>query len=159
MNKNIIRCLIWGTLFLLINIIGIIFDFSILKILIFNSFFVIAIIDYYKFFVPDSVLLLILISLIINKYFLNIFNIIISSLVFLICFYYWKNKKMGFGDVKLLTIMALYLNYHVFYVIIISIFTILIVNLFKKSEVIPFAFYLFLGFFIYSIILEVFFVI
>jgi Flp pilus assembly protein protease CpaA len=49
---------------------------------------------------------------------------------------------MGFGDVKLLTILSLLLGKSIFLIIICSLVIVMLVNLIKKVDKIPLGFYL-----------------
>ncbi|HHV01421.1 prepilin peptidase [Defluviitoga tunisiensis] len=111
-----------------------------MKIIIFlNSLLLIGIIDYFTFLIPDTCLIILIILIIFN---FNYYNLFYSFLLFIISYSYWKKDKMGFGDVKLLSILSLLLGKSIFSIIICSLFIVILVNLIKKTDKIPLGFYL-----------------
>lgn len=111
-----------------------------MKTIIFlNSLLIIGIIDYFTFLIPDICLIILAILTILN---FNYYNLFYSFLLFAITFSYWKKNKMGFGDVKLLTILSLLLGKSIFLIIICSLVIVMLVNLIKKVDKIPLGFYL-----------------
>lgn len=104
-----------------------------------NSLLIIGIIDYFTFLIPDICLIILAILTILN---FNYYNLFYSILLFAITFSYWKKNKMGFGDVKLLTILSLLLGKSIFLIIICSLVIVMLVNLIKKVDKIPLGFYL-----------------
>lgn len=112
-----------------------------------NTLFYIGIFDFLTFIIPDSGLL-VLIGLIVFNF--NIYNLFYSIFLFILTLIYWKKGKMGFGDVKLLTVLTLLLGKRIFVIIISSLVIAMIANLIKKCEKIPLGFYLSVSVIIFS---------
>ncbi|GEM_PF-1214720 len=112
-----------------------------------NTIFYIGIFDFLTFIIPDSGLL-VLIGLIVFNF--NIYNLFYSIFLFILTLIYWKKGKMGFGDVKLLTVLTLLLGKRIFVIIISSLVIAMIANLIKKCEKIPLGFYLSVSVIIFS---------
>ena len=115
-------------------------------IIILNSLFIAGIYDFIKFIIPDMIVLIIIGTSILNLNFLSFFS---SIIMFFITFYFWKNKKMGFGDVKLLTAISLFYGEKSFIILIFSIISVFIININEREKKVPFGFYILIGSIIY----------
>lgn len=112
------------------------------NIIFVNSLLYIGIYDYFKFIIPDSGIIAILVIALLNLDYLNLLFLIV---IFSITFYYWRNKKMGFGDVKFLSVLSLLLGFYIFPVIIVSIILVISSYIKKGIEKVPFGFYIMLS--------------
>jgi len=110
-----------------------------------NSLLYIGLYDYFTFIIPDLGIVAILAIALLNFDYFNLFYTIIT---FLITFYYWRNGKMGFGDVKFLSVLSLLVGIYIFPLIIISIILIIFSNTKKKVTKVPLGFYIMLSTFI-----------
>jgi leader peptidase (prepilin peptidase)/N-methyltransferase len=146
------KCLFWGTLFLIINIFSVFILKELNAFFILNIMFSIAIVDFYKFEIPDLSIFFLLIISLFNFSIINLFFVIF---IFFLTFYYWKIEKMGFGDVKLLSVLTIYYGYHIFYILILSISTAIFSNILKKKDKIPFGYHMFFGIILYYLLLLV----
>lgn len=135
------KCLL-GTLIFCINLIHFFLFENFFDIIIINSIIFAGYIDYKKFIIPDTSVIIILIVSLFN---FSIYNLIISIIIFLLLLNFYKKKKMGFGDLKLLTVLSLYFGYEIFFIIIFSIILIIILNFKKEQAKIPFGFYIMFG--------------
>lgn len=99
----------------------------------------IAFIDYSTFYIPDILVLLIILTGVVKT---NIINITISFLIVVLLIYYAKKDKLGYGDIKLLFGLSLIYGINTFYIII---FSTLIALIFGRKERVPFGYYLFWG--------------
>ncbi|BBE31575.1 hypothetical protein OSSY52_17160 [Tepiditoga spiralis] len=142
-------CLIGTTIF--INII-LTLNNKWYDIIVLNSLLFAGIYDFFKFIIPDTTILIIIGVSIFN---FNFLSFISSIIMFFITFYFWKNKKMGFGDVKLLTAISLFYGNNSFIILILSIISVFIINIKEKEKKVPFGFYIFIGsiiFYLYEVI-------
>ncbi|WP_081429288.1 prepilin peptidase [Petrotoga mobilis] len=110
-----------------------------------NSLLYIGLYDYFTFIIPDLGIVVILAIALLN---FDYFNLIFTIITFLITFYYWRNGKMGFGDVKFLSVLSLLIGIYIFPVLIISIILIILSNTKKKVTKVPLGFYVMLSTFI-----------
>ncbi|KLO22841.1 hypothetical protein X275_04550 [Marinitoga sp. 1197] len=129
-NKKIFLPIMSGVLFVLF--FG---NFNIIILLL----GLIAFVDYNTLYIPDILNYTIILYGLINT---NILNISISIFLFFILFQYAKNKKLGFGDVKLLLGLGLIYGIYVFYIII---FSIIVSLIFERKNKIAFGYFLFWG--------------
>ncbi|WP_175419740.1 MULTISPECIES: prepilin peptidase [unclassified Marinitoga] len=129
-NKKILLPIMSGVLFVLF--FG---NFNIIILLL----GLIAFVDYNTLYIPDILNYTIILYGLINT---NILNILISIFLFFILFQYAKNKKLGFGDVKLLSGLGLIYGIDVFYIII---FSVIVSLIFERKNKIAFGYFLFWG--------------
>ncbi|TGG89312.1 prepilin peptidase [Geotoga petraea] len=108
-----------------------------------------GIVDYYKMFIPETSVIIILIISLIN---FDIYNLIYALFILFITLVLYNTKKFGFGDVQLLAVMTLYLGFNIFYIIILSMILVFIFNFNRKEIKIPYGFYIMLSVVIYYFI-------
>jgi Flp pilus assembly protein protease CpaA len=99
--------------------------------------------------IPDIVSIIILIISIIN---FDIYNLIYAFFILFITLVLFNQKKFGFGDVKLLTSMTMFMGFEIFYIITISMVIVVVFNFNKKEIKIPYGFYIMLSVISYYII-------
>jgi Flp pilus assembly protein protease CpaA len=99
--------------------------------------------------IPDIVSIIILIISTIN---FDIYNLIYAFFILFITLVLFNQKKFGFGDVKLLTSMTMFMGFEIFYIITISMVIVVVFNFNKKEIKIPYGFYIMLSVISYYII-------
>ncbi|WP_103877198.1 prepilin peptidase [Petrotoga sibirica] len=141
-NKKVLIILLS---YIIVNIFVILTSPNWQNILFANSLLYIGLYDYFAFIIPDLGIIAILLIAFFNFESINLLYMII---IFLITFYYWRNGKMGFGDVKLLSVLSLLLGIYIFPLIIISTILIILSNKKKAIKKVPLGFYIMLSTFI-----------
>jgi Flp pilus assembly protein protease CpaA len=116
------------------------------SIVVANTLLFIGLYDYYTFIIPDLGVLTLLIIAILN---FELSHLMYALIIFLLTFYYWYHKKMGFGDVKLLTVLTFIIGFFIFPVLALSMFLLILFNLRKKVTKVPLGFYTMLSSFIF----------
>jgi Flp pilus assembly protein protease CpaA len=101
-----------------------------------------GIFDFYKMIIPDTTNLIILTISIIN---FDIYNLIYAFFILFITLVLYNQRKFGFGDVKLLTTITMYIGFDIFYIIILSMVIVVIFNFNKKEIKLPYGFYIMLS--------------
>lgn len=153
MNSKISRGLIFSSLVFLTNIIFLILNKNLLDFIFINSILFAGIIDFYKMIIPDTSSLIILLIAIIN---FDINNLFYALFILFITLVFYNSNRLGFGDVKLLTVTAMYVGFEIFYFFIICMFLVVLINFNKKETKIPFGFYIMLsiiGYYLIEVIL------
>ncbi|SDC90632.1 Type IV leader peptidase family protein [Geotoga petraea] len=149
MSKKIYRGLLFSSLVFLVNLTCFINGNSILDFTFVNAILFAGIVDYYKMFIPETSVIIILIISLIN---FDIYNLIYALFILFITLVLYNTKKFGFGDVQLLAVMTLYLGFNIFYIIILSMILVFIFNFNRKEIKIPYGFYIMLSVVIYYFI-------
>lgn len=149
MSKKIYRGLLFSSLVFLVNLTCFINGNSILDFTFVNAILFAGIVDYYKMFIPETSVIIILIISLLN---FDIYNLIYALFILFITLVLYNTKKFGFGDVQLLAVMTLYLGFNIFYIIILSMILVFIFNFNRKEIKIPYGFYIMLSVVIYYFI-------
>ncbi|MDK2945871.1 MAG: hypothetical protein PWQ85_643 [Geotoga sp.] len=149
MSKKIYRGLLFSSLVFLVNLTCFINGNSIIDFTFVNAILFAGIVDYYKMFIPETSVIIILIISLIN---FDIYNLIYALFILFITLVLYNTKKFGFGDVQLLAVMTLYLGFNIFYIIILSMILVFIFNFNRKEIKIPYGFYIMLSVVIYYFI-------
>jgi hypothetical protein len=149
LSKKIYRGLLFSSLVFLVNLTCFINGNSILDFTFVNAILFAGIVDYYKMFIPETSVIIILIISLIN---FDIYNLIYALFILFITLVLYNTKKFGFGDVQLLAVMTLYLGFNIFYIIILSMILVFIFNFNRKEIKIPYGFYIMLSVVIYYFI-------
>lgn len=149
MNKKIFRGLIFSSLVFLVNILFVYLNKNIYSIIFINTILFAGIMDYYKMIIPDTASIIILIISIIN---FNIYHLLYAIFILFITYIFYNTKRMGFGDVKLLTVVAFFSGFKIFYFLIITSIIVVSFNFNKKETKIPFGFYIMLSIIVYYFI-------
>jgi len=142
LSKKIYRGLLFSSLVFLVNLTCFINGNSILDFTFVNAILFAGIVDYYKMFIPETSVIIILIISLIN---FDIYNLIYALFILFITLVLYNTKKFGFGDVQLLAVMTLYLGFNIFYIIILSMILVFIFNFNRKEIKIPYGFYIMLS--------------
>ena len=93
--------------------------------------------------------IIILIISIIN---FDVYNLVYAFFILFVTLIMYNQKKFGFGDVKLLTSMTMFMGFDIFYIITISMVIVVAFNFNKKEIKIPYGFYIMLSVISYYII-------
>ncbi|WP_121875392.1 prepilin peptidase [Petrotoga olearia] len=141
-NKKVLIILLS---YIIVNIFVILTSPNWQNILFANSLLYIGLYDYFAFIIPDLGIIAILVIALLN---FESINLLYMITIFFITFYYWRNGKMGFGDVKFLSVLSLLLGIYIFPLIIVSIILIILSNTKKKVTKVPLGFYIMLSTFI-----------
>jgi len=149
LSKKIYRGLLFSSLVFLVNLTCFINGNSILDFTFVNAILFAGIVDYYKMFIPETSVIIILIISLLN---FDIYNLIYALFILFITLVLYNTKKFGFGDVQLLAVMTLYLGFNIFYIIILSMILVFIFNFNRKEIKIPYGFYIMLSVVIYYFI-------
>jgi hypothetical protein len=149
LSKKIYRGLLFSSLVFLVNLTCFINGNSIIDFTFVNAILFAGIVDYYKMFIPETSVIIILIISLIN---FDIYNLIYALFILFITLVLYNTKKFGFGDVQLLAVMTLYLGFNIFYIIILSMILVFIFNFNRKEIKIPYGFYIMLSVVIYYFI-------
>lgn len=142
MNIKNFRGLIFSSLVFLINIILFFSNHNFYDFIFLNTVMFAGIFDFYKMIIPDTTNLIILTISIIN---FDIYNLIYAFFILFITLVLYNQRKFGFGDVKLLTTITMYIGFDIFYIIILSMVIVVIFNFNKKEIKLPYGFYIMLS--------------
>ncbi|MGM0641058.1 MAG: prepilin peptidase [Thermotogota bacterium] len=149
MNSKTYRGLIFSSLVFLVNLSFLFLNKNFFDFIFINSILFAGIVDFYKMIIPDISSIIILIISFIN---FDIYNVFYASFILFITLVFYNSNRLGFGDVKLLTTITLYVGFEIFYFLIISAFIVFSINFNKKETKIPFGFYIMLAIIVYYFI-------
>lgn len=127
---------------LLTNLILFIFKQSAKDFIYMNVLFFAGMYDYYKYIIPETAVITIIILSIID---FRAENLLFSLVAFFSLLIFYKQHKIGFGDIQLISAIFLLSGYEALFIIAIACTLIIILNFRKDNIRIPMGFYLMLG--------------
>ncbi|HQH32793.1 MAG TPA: hypothetical protein PLA84_04640 [Petrotogaceae bacterium] len=127
---------------LLTNLILFIFKQSIKDFIYINVLFFAGIYDYYKYIIPETAVITIIVLSIID---FKAENLLFSLVAFFSLLIFYRQRKIGFGDIQLISSIFFLNGYETLFILAIACVLMIILNFRKDTIRIPMGFYLMLG--------------